>query len=138
MTRNTWFELLRTGVAIAVALLIGFVVTWLVSESPGEAFGYFLKGPFTSIRRLGAFLEAAVPLTFTGLAVSLVFSAGQFNMGAEGHFFIGAVAATAAGIFFDLPPVIHTLVCLAAGMAAGAIGGFIPGILKAVGTLLNL
>lgn len=131
MSRNTWFELLRTGVAIAAALTIGFVVTSLVSESPVEAFGYFLKGPFTSIRRFGSFLEAAVPLTFTGLAVSLVFSAGQFNMGAEGQFFIGAVAATAAGVFLDLPPVIHTIVCLAAGMIAGAIGGFIPGVLKA-------
>lgn len=131
MSRNTWFELLRTGVAIAAALTIGFVVTSLVSESPVEAFGYFLKGPFTSIRRFGSFLEAAVPLTFTGLAVSLVFSAGPFNMGAEGQFFIGAVAATAAGVFLDLPPVIHTIVCLAAGMIAGAIGGFIPGVLKA-------
>jgi len=131
MRRDTWFELLRTGVAIGAALLIGFIVTSLVSDSPMEAFGYFLKGPFTSIRRMGAFLEAAVPLTFTGLAVSLVFSAGQFNMGAEGQFFFGAVAATAAGILLDLPPVIHATVCLLAGAIAGAIGGLIPGVLKA-------
>ncbi len=131
MSTDKRFELLRTGVAIATALAIGFVVTCLVSKSPLEAFGYFLKGPFTSVRRFGAFLEAAIPLTFTGLAISLVFSAGQFNMGAEGQFFIGAVAATAAGIHLDLPPVIHTVVCLMAGMAAGAVGGLIPGFLKA-------
>ncbi len=131
MSRNAGFELLRTGVAIAVALIIGFMVTSMVSESPLEAFGYFLRGPFTSVRRFGAFLEAAIPLTFTGLAVSLVFSAGQFNLGAEGHFFIGAIAATAAGILLNLPPVIHTVVCLVAGMVAGAIAGFIPGFLKA-------
>lgn len=131
MRRDAWFELLRTGMAIAVALIIGFIVTSMVSKSPLEAFGYFLKGPFTTIRRFGAFLEAAIPLTFTGLAITLVFSAGQFNLGAEGQFFIGAVAATAAGIYLNLPPVIHTIVCLAAGMAAGALGGFIPGFLKA-------
>ncbi len=131
MRRYTWFELLRTGLAIGVALAIGFTVTSMVSKAPFEAFGYFLKGPFTTIRRFGAFLEAAIPLTFSGLAISLVFSAGQFNLGAEGQFFIGAVAATAAGIHLNLPPVIHTIVCLAAGMAAGALGGFIPGFLKA-------
>jgi simple sugar transport system permease protein len=131
MSIDKKFELLRTAAAIAVALLIGFIVTCIVSESPFEAFGYFLRGPFTTTRRFAAFLEAAIPLTFTGLSLSLVFSAGQFNLGADGQFFIGAVAATAAGIYLDLPPVIHTLVCLLAGIAAGAIGGFIPGLLKA-------
>ncbi|HOQ02235.1 MAG TPA: ABC transporter permease [Bacillota bacterium] len=131
MKTDKRFEILRTGVAIGVALLIGFIVTCLVSEAPLKAFGYFLRGPFTTTRRFAAFLEAAIPLTFSGLAISLVFSAGQFNLGAEGQFFIGAVAATAAGIYLDLPPVIHTLVCLLAGIAAGAVAGFIPGILKA-------
>ncbi|HHY11510.1 MAG TPA: hypothetical protein GX529_02655, partial [Firmicutes bacterium] len=54
MSRNAGFELLRTGVAIAVALIIGFMVTSMVSESPLEAFGCFLRGPFTSVRRFGA------------------------------------------------------------------------------------
>ena len=72
MRRDAWFELLRTGMAITVALIIGFIVTSMVSKSPLEAFGYFLKGPFTTIRRFGAFLEAAIPLTFTGLAITPV------------------------------------------------------------------
>jgi len=130
MKRDTLFELIRTAVAIGLALLLGFIVTLFVSKSPFEAFRYFLTGPFTTTRRFGAFLEAAIPLTFTGLAVSLVFSAGQFNIGADGQFFIGAVATTAAGICFRLPPVIHTIVALLCGMAAGALAGFIPGFLK--------
>jgi simple sugar transport system permease protein len=51
-------------------------------------------------------------------------------MGADGQFFIGASAATAAGIFLDLPPVIHSIVALACGILAGALAGFVPGILK--------
>ncbi|QUL98801.1 MAG: ABC transporter permease [Candidatus Fermentithermobacillus carboniphilus] len=130
MKRDSLFEVVRTGLAIGLALLIGFIVTVLVSKSPLEAFKYFLTGPFTSTRRLGAFIEAAVPLTFTGLAVSLVFSAGQFNIGAEGQFFIGAVAATFAGIRLDLPPFIHALVALIFGAVAGSVAGFVPGYLK--------
>ena len=110
MTRNTWFELLRTGVAIAVALLIGFVVTWW-SQNPREA--RILSGPSQASDDWG-FSEAAVPLTFTGLAVSLVFPPASLTW--ERNFFIGAVAATAA----DFPPARDPhLVCLAAGMAAG-------------------
>ncbi len=66
MRRDAWFELLRTGMAIAVALIIGFIVTSMVSKSPLEAFGYFLKGPFTTIRRFGAFLEASYSTYFYG------------------------------------------------------------------------
>lgn len=124
------FQAQRTLAAVAIALLIGFVVTACVSKEPFQAFGFFLSGPFTSARRLGAFLEAAVPLTFTGLAVSLVFSSGQFNIGADGQFFIGAIAAAAAGSMMKLPPVIHALVALMCGAAAGALGGLIPGFLK--------
>lgn len=130
MKRDAYFELLRTCLAIAIALLLGFIVTAFVSKEPLEAFKYFLTGPFTTTRRFGAFLEAAIPLTFTGLAVSMVFSAGQFNLGAEGQFFIGAIAATAAGIFLNLPPVIHTLVAMACGALAGAAFGSVPGVLK--------
>jgi simple sugar transport system permease protein len=124
------FQAQRTIAAVCIALIIGLGVTALVSKNPLEAFSYFLTGPFTSARRLGAFFEAAVPLTFTGLAVSLVFSAGQFNIGADGQFFIGAIAATAAGIYLKLPPGIHTVVALLCGAAAGALGGLIPGFLK--------
>lgn len=124
------FQIVRTLAAVGLALLLGFVVTLLVSKQPLEAFTYFITGPFTTVRRFGAFLEAAIPLTFCGLAVSLVFAAGQFNIGADGQFFIGASAATAAGIFLHLPPVIHTIVSLACGVAAGALAGLIPGFLK--------
>ena len=43
MRRDAWFELLRTGMAIAVALIIGFIVTSMVSKSPLEAFGISSK-----------------------------------------------------------------------------------------------
>ena len=130
MDAHAKFEVLRTIVAILAGLLISFLVISLVSQDACRAVGYFLKGPFTSVRRIGALIETAVPLTFTGLAVSLVFTGGQFNLGAEGQFFLGGVAATAAGVVLDLPPILHVLVSLAAGTAAGSLAGLVPGFLK--------
>src|SRR5690606_2529637 len=131
MKTEVGFELLRTLVAIAVALALGYVIIYLVSEEPGYAFSTLVTGPLTSVRRFGNFIEMAIPLVFTGLALSLVFQASQFNIGAEGQLFLGAVAATMVGIAFQLPPVIHVTLALAAAAAAGALGGAVPGLLKA-------
>ncbi len=130
-TTDYLFQVYRTLIAVFLALVLGFVITCFVSEMPLEAFGNFLLGPLTSVRRFGNVIEAAIPLVFTGLAVAIVFQASQFNIGAEGQFFMGAVAAVIVGIVLPLPGVIHVLVCLAAAMAAGALCGWIPGVLKA-------
>ncbi len=125
------FFFVRTLVAILLALLIGFIITLLVSEEPIEAFKLFLTGPLTSTRRMGNWIELAIPLTFTGLAVSMAFQAGQFNIGAEGQLFFGAVTATMVGVSFALPAYIHLPLTLLAAMLGGALVGFVPAILKA-------
>jgi len=129
--REFLFEAIRTAAAVVLALALGFLVTYLVSGEPAEAFGTLIFGPLTSARRFGNFIEMAIPLTFTGLAVSIAFQASQFNIGAEGQLFFGAVAATVVGIALELPPVIHALIALLAAAAAGALVGYIPGVLKA-------
>ena len=48
---------------------------------------------------------AATPLIFTGLAVSLAFRAGMFNIGAEGQLFIGGIVAGYVGFAWNLPVV---------------------------------
>lgn len=125
------FEALRSLIAVLVALVLGFAITYLVSEEPMDAFRAFLLGPFTSMRRFGNVIEMAIPLTFTGLAVAVAFQASQFNIGAEGQFFSGAIAATIVGIALSLPRWLHPAVALVAGGLAGAVAGWVPGVLKA-------
>ena len=131
MKKEHVFEVVRSLVAILLAMLLGFIVTYLVSKQPGEAFQSFLTGPFTSPRRFGNLIEAAIPLTFTGLAVSMAFQAAQFNIGAEGQFFFGATAATIVGITVPASGWLHPILALAVGGVAGAFVGWIPGVLKA-------
>ena len=73
----------------------------------------------------------ATPLILAGLAVSLAFKSGLFNIGAQGQFIFGAIAASYVGFKFEFSPVIHVSLALIAGIiAAGIYGGFV-GFLKA-------
>ncbi len=124
------FEVYRTGLVILISLLIAMVIILLVSEEPGEAMKLFLIGPLDSLRHIGNVLEMMVPLLFTGLAVSVMFSASQFNLGAEGAFFFGAIGAAFIAVNWNLPPVIHPTVAILWGGLIGSIFCGIPGLLK--------
>ncbi|WP_422771819.1 ABC transporter permease [Plantactinospora sp. WMMC1484] len=76
-------------------------------------------------------LTYTAPLVFTGLAVSLAFRGGLFNIGAQGQATIGVILAALAGFLLPLPPVLHLIVAVLAGALGGAIWGFVPGFLKA-------
>ena len=76
-------------------------------------------------------LTYAAPLVFTGLSVALAFRGGLFNIGGQGQAVIGTVCAALAGFLLPLPPVVHLLAALCAGLLGGALWGFVPGILKA-------
>lgn len=73
----------------------------------------------------------ATPLILTGLAVTLAFRSGLFNIGAQGQFIFGAIGASYVGFRFDLPPIIHPIVAILAGVFLAGIFGGIVGLLKA-------
>ena len=86
-----------------------------------------------AIRPLTETLVSATPLIFCGLAISISFRAGMFNIGGDGQLLMGALAATALTI--ALNGVVPSPVILIAGIGiatlAGGAYGFIPGFLKA-------
>jgi general nucleoside transport system permease protein len=73
----------------------------------------------------------ATPLICGGLSVSLAFRAGLFNIGGEGQVAVGAIAAGYVGFAVDLPPVLHLVAAVAAGVLGGGLWGFVAGWLKA-------
>ena len=73
----------------------------------------------------------ATTLTFTGLAVALVFQARQFSLGAEGQLYLGALAAGVVALHFPGHALIVGAVALLAAIIAGFCYGIIPGYLKA-------
>ncbi len=95
---------------------------------PNLAHGHgFLQGLYP----LSETVVTATPLILTGLAVALAFQSGLFNIGAQGQFIFGAVAASYVGFHFTFTPVLHVALALIAGVLSAAIWGGIVGILKA-------
>jgi len=125
------FEIIRTAVAVAIAMLAAVVIIFSVSEEPVNALYNFIIGPFTSLRRIGNVIEMACPFIFTALAVCVMFQANQFSMIAEGSFFFGALCAAVAAI--KLPEItgLSPIIALLIGTVAGGILGAIPGFFKA-------
>ena len=127
---DTKFEIIRFAAAIGISISLAFIIILFVSDDPMLAIQKLFLGPIESTRRFGNVIELAIPLTFAGLAISVMFKANQFNMGAEGAFFIGAVMAAIVAIKIPLPPFIHPVFAI---LIAGLVGGIvcaIPAVLK--------
>ena len=86
-----------------------------------------------AIRPISETLVSATPFIFVGLGLAVSFRAGLINLGADGQFLIGTLAAaiTAALVAGSLPPFLTLVVSLLGGTLGGAAYGFIPGFLKA-------
>lgn len=124
------FTVLRTLLAILIALFIAFILIATVSNHPGRDFATLLLGPLRSKSSMTTIVCKMIPLLFTGTAICLVNTCGQINIAAEGSFFAGAVAATAVAIIPGLPAMIHIPLCFLAAMIAGAFFMGIPGLLN--------
>lgn len=118
--------------SVIVALAIGAVLVWAVGDNPLKVYGILFTSALGSVEGIGYTLFYATPLIFTGLAVAFGFRCGLFNIGAEGQLYLGAFAAAWVGFTFtNLPGVALIPLCALAALAAGALWGAIPGILKA-------
>jgi len=124
------------SVSILAALLGAFVLSALLIASAhvnvGTALGVMVQGAFGSRGAVIETLVQATPFILTGLAVTVAFRGRIFNIGAEGQFFAGAMAAYwLATVLRGAPQAVMLPAVLLAGCAGGALWGFIPGVLKA-------
>jgi len=119
--------------AIILGLIFGYIVMLIAKpESAGAGFKFITLGGFN---RIGDVFYFATPILMTGLSVGFAFNMGLFNIGASGQYTMGMFFAMYVGFMWKLPPSIHWIVAILAGMVGGMLWGFIPGIFKA---LLNV
>jgi general nucleoside transport system permease protein len=126
-------ELLSTGIALLVAMLVASLLILLYGESPARVYALMLQGTFGSGYGIGQVLFKATPLLLCGLSVALAFRAGLFNIGAEGQVIAGAFACAMVGIHLPtgVPAPVAVAATVLAAFAAGALVGFVPGALRA-------
>jgi simple sugar transport system permease protein len=117
--------------AVLGSFLVGSILLWLLNVNPIEAYTALIKGAFGTQRLVVTTLLKSIPLIFAGLAVTLAYRGGVFNIGAEGQLYMGALFAVWAGTMLALPYPWHLLVALILGVLGGMLWGAIPGYLKA-------
>jgi simple sugar transport system permease protein len=99
--------------AAATALILLALAGLLFGHSPIELLAILAGGSIGSRFALEGTLLKSVPLLLTGLSVVIAFRAGVWNIGGEGQFLVGALAALLAARY-------GAIASLVAAMLAGA------------------
>lgn len=118
--------------SLAVALVLGAILLAASGNDALATYSRILDRGFTSQGAFTATLVAATPLLFTGLAAAVAFRMNVFNIGGEGQFVMGAVAASGVGLALgdgSKPLTIAAMVL--AGAVFGALWAGIAAVLRA-------
>ncbi len=130
-TKSALQQVTVSFLAVVVALGLGMLLIRLIGFDPITAFSAMLQGAFGSTSSFGETLVKMSPLIFTGMSYALANRCGLTNLGMEGQLYMGALAATAVGIYATgLPAVVHLPLTILAGFIGGGLWGLIAGALK--------
>jgi ABC-type uncharacterized transport system permease subunit len=117
---------------VALAFLIGGLIVLAVGQNPIEAVGIMLYGAFGYGSGFGYTLYYTTDFIFAGLAVSLAYHAGLFNIGPEGQAYVGGLGVILIGLALNGThwAIVFPLMIIS-GALFGAAWAFIPGYLQA-------
>jgi general nucleoside transport system permease protein len=132
---------------LAVALGLAVLAGWLelAGFDAGSALRALGAGAFGSWYNFASVtLVRSVPLILTGLGIAIAFRAGAFNIGAEGQFYAGAIAATWVGLHLtEVPGAVALPLLVLTATIAGAAWIAVPvwlklrfGVTEVISTLL--
>lgn len=124
-------NLLTPIFAVLLGIILGTIIMLVSGYNPVDAFIALGQGAFGDVYQMGEVVRQVTPYILAGLAVAFAFRVGLFNIGVEGQFIVGWLAAVWVGVTFELPTIIHVPLAILAAMLAGGIWAFIPGLLKA-------
>lgn len=128
---NKLNNILIPVISVLLGLIVGAVIMLVSGYNPVDGYIALWNGAFGDMFYIGETIRQITPYIFAGLAVAFAFRTGLFNIGVEGQLLVGWVASVWVGLSFDLPKIIHLPLAVLVAAAAGALWGFIPGILKA-------
>lgn len=129
---NTLKEIAYPLVAILISFIAGGILVYSFGKDPVVAYTALFKGSLGDWNKFGETLVTVTPLILTGLSIAFGFKCNLFNIGVEGQFIIGSVAAVWAGsAITGLPAALHITLTLLTGALAGGLYASIAGWLKA-------
>ena len=132
--------------ATVLAFLIGGLVVLVTGHNPVTAYQAIFNGtgfnwlfPWVTgddrvraAKDLQETLRVATPLMLTAIAVAFAFRSGLFNIGGQGQYWVGFIAALFVGTHLHgTPRPLHVVLGIGAGIVGGMVWGGIAGVLRA-------
>ena len=108
--------------ALAITVVIGVILFTVLGKDPVRGLQVFFIEPFKSAYAISELLVKATPLLIIALGLAVCFRSNVWNIGAEGQFVIGAVAA--AGVALMAGPDTGRWIVVAI-LLAGVTGGMV-------------
>ena len=84
--------------ALLVTILVGVLLFELLGADPVRGIRMFLWEPISSTYQLGELMVKATPLLLIALGLALCFRSNVWNIGAEGQYIMGCIAATGVAL----------------------------------------
>lgn len=117
--------------ALVLTIVTGFVMFLALDRDPVEGLTFFFITPLSDIHGWAELGLKMAPLLLCAAGLTICYRARLWNIGAEGHFLMGALGASAMALqllevegFWVLPLV------LLAGVVAGALWALLAAVLK--------
>ncbi len=115
--------------ALAITVLIGVALFALLGKDPLRGLEVFFWEPLKSRYALGELMVKATPLLLIALGLAVCFRSNVWNIGAEGQFVMGAIAAGGVALMADKTTGSWIMVAV---LLAGTLGGMAWGGLTAL------
>lgn len=115
---------------ILLSLLAAALVIKALGYQPFQVYYQMIIGSLSTTHRLQETILKAVPLIIMALGVAVCFKLNFTNIGTEGQFYMGAMAATYGALFLPVPDAARLPIMFVMAFAAGGLYCLIPALLK--------
>lgn len=121
-----------TLLILLITIVTGTILIMACGADPAEAYSLFFRGIFGKPAAFAEIFVKACPLILTGLGCAVAYRTGFFNIGAEGQFYVGAMATTIVALNWNaLPGIPRIIAALVVGFLAGGVWALLAAICKA-------
>ncbi len=128
---SQWWSLGSPLLALLITVLIGVALFVALGKDPVRGLQVFFWEPIKSTYALSELMVKATPLLIIALGLAVCFRSNVWNIGAEGQFVIGAVAAGGVALLADKttgPWIVPAIIL--AGMLGGMFWAGITALLR--------
>ncbi|MES2936357.1 MAG: ABC transporter permease [Pseudomonadota bacterium] len=117
---SRFWSLASPLLALAITVVLGMLLFVALGKDPVRGLQVFFWEPISSGYRIGELMVKATPLLLIALGLAVCFRSNVWNIGAEGQYIIGAVAAGGIALLADKETGRWIVLAI---MLAGVLGG---------------